>query len=703
MNINLLRQCSNASGDGLCALDRQLRYLFWNDAMEQIYGFREDQILGQPAVEMLPFLTRNGEAEALHKALDGQRTVLPECLFEILENQRTGISESTYQPLYDDAGRIIGVLGVIRDITKSKAAARLSQEMETRFYRMADCSPVLLWMAGTDGLCNFFNQTWLNFTDRTLDQEYGVGWAEGVHPFDFQFCVDTYLECFNARRAFEMEYRLMRADGEYRWILDRGAPRYNLDGSFAGFIGSCTDITERKNLETALQDALSKANQANRLKSEFLANISHELRTPLNAIVNIPQSTLREFPVLTVWECEVCGANFEREGDDLQDLATAQPLSEEEATAKETCPACKNGPLHRQRRPYYVGDAEKTVHFLQRLLQSGQHLLSVVNDLLDFSKLDAGRLQLFIAPIDVSALLSEVSATISPLAEEKQIQFCYTPAGPLGLCGDRVKLAQVFLNIIGNAIKFTPPEGRITVEVAEEQIEEKDFLRFAITDTGIGIPKDKQSLIFESFTQADGGHTRSHQGTGLGLSITKRLVELHGGKIWVQSEVGIGSSFIFVLPKIPPGYRLQETSLSKNCNLVLVVDDECTDLEVAGNLLEAAGFEVSLLVNPEIALRAAQELQPVCIILDVLMPQLSGLAILQHLKENPAVKSIPVLISTAYYGNREVVEKLGGIWLPKPWNRDNLIGTIRSHIHQHQQGNDADRATEALNDGIYTV
>ena len=142
---------------------------------------------------------------------------------------------------------------------------------------MADASPVLLWMSRTDGLCTFFNQTWLDFTGRSLEEEWGVGWAEGIHFEDFQRCMDTYVDAFNRREVFEMEYRLRRHDGEYRWILDRGTPRYLPDGTFAGYIGSCVDITERKQLEAELRKAV-------RVRDEFLSIASHELRTPLTSL-----------------------------------------------------------------------------------------------------------------------------------------------------------------------------------------------------------------------------------------------------------------------------------------------------------------------------------------------------------------------------------------------------------------------------------
>src|SRR5262249_17104548 len=170
-----------------------------------------------------------------------------------------------------------GGVGLLRDSSRRQQAERRAQETESRFRIMADVSPVLLWMSGTDSLCTFFNQTWLDFTGRTLEEEWGVGWAEGVHFEDFQRCVDTYEAAFNERRIFEMEYRLRRHDGQFRWILDRGTPRYAPDGTFAGYIGSCVDITDRRELEQQLRQAVAT-------RDEFLSIASHELRTPLAAL-----------------------------------------------------------------------------------------------------------------------------------------------------------------------------------------------------------------------------------------------------------------------------------------------------------------------------------------------------------------------------------------------------------------------------------
>jgi signal transduction histidine kinase len=202
--------------------------------------------------------------------------------------------------------------------------------------------------------------------------------------------------------------------------------------------------------------------------------------------------------------------------------------------------------------PSYTGDPRKTSHFLRRLAQSSQHLLKVVSDLLDFAKIDAGQMRLSVSEIDIAAVLDEVSHTVLPLAEEKGVRVSFPPPGePVALCADRVKLAQIFVNLVGNAIKFTEKGGSVSVGIEPGEQDGRGVVRFWVKDTGIGIPADKQEAIFESFRQLDGSHTRKHLGTGLGLAITKRLVELHGGSIQVESRPGEGSSFSFTLPRYP--------------------------------------------------------------------------------------------------------------------------------------------------------
>jgi PAS domain S-box-containing protein len=277
LTVSLAERLLARGSDGMMAFDHGFRCLYWNGLMERWTGLSAGDVLGQNLLELFPFLVEIGEDAFLRQAMAGDEVTTTNRRFWIPGTNRRGFFEGRYSPLRSAEGEITGGIGLIRDVTAQLRAAAALEETEARFRNMADVAPVLLWMSDTDGLCTFFNQTWLSFTGRTQEEEWGVGWAEGVYFEDFQRCIDTYVEAFNDRRQFEMEYRLRRRDGEYRWLLDRGSPRYHPDGAFAGYIGSCIDITERKELETELRRAV-------RARDEFLSVASHELKTPLTSL-----------------------------------------------------------------------------------------------------------------------------------------------------------------------------------------------------------------------------------------------------------------------------------------------------------------------------------------------------------------------------------------------------------------------------------
>ncbi len=224
----------------------------WNAAAERLFGYSSGEAVGKPITILVPPELRGEESFLLERLRSGRRVEHYETVRIAKGGRRVALS-LTISQITDSAGKAIGFSNIARDITDRKRAEKLLLESEERFRLVADTAPVLIWMSGTDKLCNFFNHGWLNFTGRALTDELGEGWVSDVHPDDLQRCLETYSASFDARLDFEMEYRLRRFDGEYRWVVDYGVPRFESDGTFCGYIGSCVDITERKTSAESLK------------------------------------------------------------------------------------------------------------------------------------------------------------------------------------------------------------------------------------------------------------------------------------------------------------------------------------------------------------------------------------------------------------------------------------------------------------------
>ncbi|HEX6240015.1 MAG TPA: sensor histidine kinase [Polyangiales bacterium] len=285
------------------------------------------------------------------------------------------------------------------------------------------------------------------------------------------------------------------------------------------------------------EQATDAATQATLAKDQFMATMSHELRTPLNAIINVPQGLLDDFPEFAAAGCKACGARFLLDDGEV-------------VTPELACPECATqSALESEIRIKYTGDPAHTARFLRKIERSGRHLLQMVNGVLDFSKMQANRLELDRVQVDVEALLHETLDEMSELAYQRQLSFTLEQSGPPApLFADPVRLKQVLLNLISNAIKFSKPEGTITVRWTCDEL--RDVI--SVKDRGIGIAREHHARIFGSFEQVHKGETRKYGGTGLGLSISRSLVRMHGGEIWVESEAGEGSTFSFSIPRRIP-------------------------------------------------------------------------------------------------------------------------------------------------------
>lgn len=377
--------------------------------------------------------------------------------------------------------------GIISDITDRKKDEAELREKEVQYRNLANSGMALIWTTGTDKLCNYVNDPWLKFTGRTLEQEIGNGWAEGIYPDDLIGSVQSYTSAFEKREPFEIEYRLRHASGKYRWVQDMGTPNYDHNGEFVGYIGYCFDINDRKKIEMELIQAKERAEESDRLKSAFLANMSHEIRTPLNSIIGFSDLLLDpEF-----------GSN-------------------------------------------------QLPEFAKIINESGNSLLSIISDIMDISKIEAGQVNLDKKRFPVQQLISNIQKEYAFKAVEKGIELILDPSNPKGeiyLDSDENRIKQVLHNLVGNALKFTE---KGSVGIGFEVV--GNCVQFSVSDSGIGIPKEYHSKIFERFRQVESPESRRYGGNGLGLAISKSLVELLGGEIGMRSEKGKGATFYFTIP-----------------------------------------------------------------------------------------------------------------------------------------------------------
>lgn len=404
----------------------------------------------------------------------------------------------------------------------------------------------------------------------------------------------------------------------------------NLDMQLAidTYIHSYNAALQEKVRLTEIQNR--KIEAANKAKSEFLANMSHELRTPLNAIIGFSE-VLRD---------KLCGE-----------------LNEEQ------------------------------MGFVMDIHSSGYHLLQMINDILDLSKIESGKLELKYEEFEIGKAVEEVLTTLKGLANKKSLTVetvIHNPAERL--FADHVKLKQVLYNLLSNAIKFTPEKGKIVIRTdAFTNEHETDLIEVKVTDTGIGIAPENYSEIFVEFKQVDSSVSRKYEGTGLGLALSKRLVELHGGKIGFESKLGVGSTFYFTFPKNPfiqPRREKEGPPLrgrSTDRDMVLVVEDDPKTSELLCIFLHNAGYRTITAFDGEDALQKARQYRPFAITLDVMLPKKDGWEVLKELKEDRDVKDIPVLV-VSVIDNKDIGFGLGAAdYLCKPVSRNELLSKLTSY------------------------
>jgi two-component system sensor histidine kinase/response regulator len=538
-------------------------------------------------------------------------------------------------PVCDGQGAVIGILGIYWDVSdKRRAAAELEHE---RFLlrTLMEHLPDRIYFK--DRASRFLRNS------RAHLQRFGLTEAEqAIGKTDFDFFTEEH-----ARQAYNDEQELMRVatpitkeeketwpDGSVSWALSTKMPLRDEHGRIVGTFGISRDITDRKRAEEAMRQAKEAAEEASRIKSQFLASMSHELRTPLNSVIGFANILLKN----------------------------------------------KAGNL---------GPAE--LNFLDRIQANGKHLLGLINEILDLSKIEARKVELQIAPVALDVLVRETIAQQEGLVRDRPVKLlAEVPATVAPIQTDADKLKQVIINLIGNALKFTE-YGSVTVRVVTDPADQQP-LRIEVIDTGIGIPPEKLKVIFEAFQQADASTARKYGGTGLGLTISQALCQLMGYRIAVTSTVGVGSTFSVELKPagsakagaaVVPSDGLASAPLPVDLKdkLVLVIDDESDSRTLLTHLLEEFGCQVIAANSGEQGLRMAREFRPQIITVDLLMPNLNGWQVVQAIKAEPQLRDIPVVVvSVVASENRGRI--LGAVdVLQKPVTREELIAVLHRAPH----------------------
>lgn len=372
----------------------------------------------------------------------------------------------------------------IKELERENTILRQQQieitEAKELYLKIFEEFPALIWRSRLDKLCDYFNKTWLDFTGRTMEQEFGNGWAEGVHPDDFDFCLQTYVTAFDKRQSFLMEYRMKNRSGEYCWIRDFGRPFYDLDQTFLGYIGSCYDITENKNNELKLIEL-------NATKDKFFSIIAHDLKTPFNSILGFSELLIEQ----------VNAKNYEKIGE-----------------------------------------------FALIIRQSSIRAMDLLTNLMEWAQSQSNRIEFNPEYFEIREIVDEVILLMKGNAEQKSILMLNNISTGIQVNADKAMIGTVLRNLISNAIKFTQPNGKITVTSVLDQNE----ITISVIDTGVGISKERIDKLFKIGEGYSTLGTQKEHGTGLGLILCREFIEKNNGKIWVESMVETGTAFNFSLP-----------------------------------------------------------------------------------------------------------------------------------------------------------
>lgn len=655
-NEQRLQAILETAADGIMTIDESGVIDSANPAAERIFGYEGGELTGlNVSLLMLDpahAAQKSPQENLFHKGMDGLIGVDREVVGRRKDGGFIPIEISSSE-LQLATGRMF--TGVVRDVSERKQAEQAYRQMSDRLLVATRAANVGIW--DYDVVNNVL--VW----DDAMYLIFGVhpekfsgayeAWESGLHPDDKESAVENLQMSLRGEKDFDTEFRTVWPDGSVHYIKANGVVQRDSEGGAVRMIGTNWDITEARlaaerisqtskelqQINRELLAAKAEAERANQAKSEFLAHMSHEIRTPMNGIIGMTGVAL-------------------------------------------------NTKLTAEQREY-----------LMMVKSSADGLLTVINDILDFSKIEAGKFRLDNVAFSLRECLGDTMKSLANRVEGKPLELAchFCPDVPDALTGDPGRLRQIIVNLVGNAIKFTSA-GEIVLDVSvESQDVDNCCLHFAVRDTGIGIPAAKQQMIFEAFTQADASTTREYGGTGLGLPISAKLVGLMHGRLWVQSEAGVGSTFHFTAQFGRVANAREKpvpTALGEISGLrVLVVDDNATNRQILQEILEQwnmvptlAGSGAEALEKSRLAAQSGSLFQ--LVLLDFQMPGMDGLGVAAELQKST---SVPMVLMTSGLSTQDLARsRKSGIaaCLTKPVKPSELLEAMldalsRSH---HKKG-----------------
>jgi two-component system cell cycle sensor histidine kinase/response regulator CckA len=629
------RLAVEAAPNAMVMVNHDGKIVLVNSQAEELFGYTRKELMGRTIEMLVPEASRKS-----HPSLRGEYVAHAQArpmgvrrdLHAQHKNGKQFAVEIGLNPIETDEGT--WVLSSILDITERKRAEATLRESEERFRNMADTAPVMIWVSGPDKSCTFFNKVWLEFTGRTMEQELGSGWAEGVHPEDVDHCFATYSESFDARGSFQMEYRVRRADGEYRWVLNNGVPRFAPDGAFAGYIGSCIDITEVKRAqEVALMS------QRLEMVGELARGIAHDFNNLLGGILATTELALAE------------GAEGSLPEEELLTIRTA---------------AIRGGEIVRQLMTY--GEEESSAF-----------------EPIDLSLLVGEMLQLLQVSISKHAILETELGEGLPAVQGNPSQIRQVVMNLVTNASEAIGERPGVIRVTTTRVRVDP-DVRVT---GTANLPPGDYLKLEVSDTGSGMTPEVQSRIFDPFFT-----TKSH-GRGLGLAAVQGIVCSHSGAISVVSSPSNGTRFEILLPctyqpaqvvpeMAPQAAAGEGASLS---GTVLVIEDEDALRVAVSKMIRSTGLSVIEAADGSDALKLFRANEPdiAAVLLDMTLPGMKGPEVFAELRRiRPDVKTI---LTTAY--SQEMVSaNLGGqqpwAFIRKPYQIRELVNLLWDACRQNR-------------------